>query len=201
MAQIPPQKVDLPRHIRAECHAVMSSSSLNISFATRVLEVTGDRLVVANTVPFTMISSFTKSSEFTLLVDLLRIQTDRVESDGKNMVFMARQIESISETRGDERFTFSSQEHVRCEMLNPADEETMLVKQVLDMSASGFSLKTHANSALFSPGRHFRAIKVMIGSKLYTTRDAIAVYQRKFIDEDGKMYQQAGFKFLAKEGE
>jgi hypothetical protein len=200
MSRNPPKTNELPRHIRNGSHAVMSSSSLDISFATRVLDVSDETLVLANTVPFEMISSFTKSRSFTLLVDLLRIQTDKLESDGKNMVFKAKQIDSVSETRGDERFTFASDENVRCEILNPADEETLLVKQVLDMSASGFSLKTHASSKLFYPGSQFRAIKVMIGSKLYTTRDAVAVYQRKFMDEDGKMYQQAGFKFLSREG-
>jgi hypothetical protein len=199
MTENPPLTTqNLPRHVQTGKHAVISASNLEISFATQVLGVSGERLTLSNTVPFDMISSFVKSKDFTILIDLLRIHADRVESDGKNMVLRATVIESIGETRGDERFTFAREENVLCELLNPADGETTLVKQVLDMSASGFSLKTHASSRLFAPGKTFEGIRVTIGSKLYATRDAVAVYQRKFLDTDGKIYQQAGFKFLAK---
>ena len=150
---------------------------------------------MANTVPFNLISAFVKSNQFWIQVDLLRIHSDRLESDGKNFIFHASKVDSISETRGDERFGFSSDENVRCEFTNPEDEETLMVKPVLDMSASGFSLRTATNSQLLKPGRKINKVKILIGDKLYSEHGAEAVYQRRFMDENGKLHQQVGLKF------
>lgn len=192
--------IELEKHVRKGAATMVSGDNLDISFAARVLGVHGDTLTIANTVPFDLISRFANSKNFTLLVELLRIRSDKVTSDGKNMIFRAETVDSVGDTRSDERFTFASDENVRCEFTNPADNETQLSKQVLDMSASGFSLKTFPGSTLFQPGTEIPGMRILIGNKLYSTRNAVSVYQRKFMDEDGKMYQQAGFKFLTENG-
>ena len=177
--------------------AMISGDGLPISFGSRILRVDGNRLNVVNTVPFGLISDFSKSQNFVIQVDLLRILSERLESDGKNFIFQATKVESISDTRGDERFNFSSEENVRCEFTNPEDEETILTKQILDMSASGFSLRTGAKSTLLMPGRKIEKVRILIGEKLYSESGAESVYQRKFMDENGKMHLQVGLKFLA----
>lgn len=176
---------------------ILAGDGLPISFGSRILRVDGNRLTIVNTVPFSLISKFSKSQNFVIQVDLLRILSDRLESDGKNFIFHATKVESISDTRGDERFNFSSEENVRCEFINPVDEETVLVKQVLDMSASGFSIRTGAKSTLLVPGRLIEKVRILIGEKLYSESNAESVYQRKFMDENGKMHLQVGLKFLA----
>ncbi len=190
---------DLARSAGTSVHAgqaaIVSGNMVDISFGTRVIEVSGNRLTLVNTVPFAMISEFVKSPRFSIQVDLLRIHAEAVGSDGKNLVFKATKVDSISETRGDERFTFSSDEHVTCEILNPEDNETLLVKPVLDMSASGFSLRTSPGSKLFTPGRKLTGIRIIIGDRTYSTGNAEAVYQRRYMDENGTLHQQVGFKF------
>ncbi len=176
--------------------AIVSGDGLSISFGSRILRTEGNLLYVANTVPFSLISTFSKSQNFVIQVDLLRILSDRLESDGKNFIFHATKVDSISDTRSDERFNFSSEENVRCEFTNPEDEETILVKQVLDMSASGFSLRTWAKSTLFMSGRQIHNVRILIGDKLYSESGAETVYQRRFMDENGKTHLQVGFKFL-----
>ena len=175
--------------------AIISGNGLDISFGTRIIAVKDKLVHVANTVPFNLISSFVKSNQFWIQVDLLRIHSDKLESDGKNFIFHTTKVDSISETRGDERFGFSSDENVRCEFTNPEDEETIMVKPVLDMSASGFSLRTAINSQLLKPGRKISKVKILIGDKLYSEHEAEAVYQRRFMDENGKLHQQVGLKF------
>ena len=175
--------------------AIVSGNEVDLSFGTRVIAVSGDRLTLVNTVPFAMISGFVKSTRFSIQVDLLRIHAEAVESDGKNLVFKAASIDSISETRSDERFTFSIDEHVACEILNPEDNETLLLKPVLDMSASGFSLRTSPGSRLFNPGRKLTGIRIIIGDRTYSIRDAETVYQRRYMDEHGALHQQVGLKF------
>jgi len=175
---------------------ILAGEGLPISFGSRISRVDGNRLNIVNTVPFSLISNFSKSKNFVIQVDLLRILSDRLESDGKNFIFHATKVESISDTRSDERFNFSSEENVRCEFTNPVDEETVLVKQVLDMSASGFSIRTGAKSTLLVSGRHIEKVRILIGEKLYSESAAEAVYQRKFMDENGKMHLQVGLKFL-----
>jgi hypothetical protein len=186
--------------VEAGQSAIVSGNGVDVSFGTRVIAVEGDRLTLVNTVPFAMISKFVKSSRFSIQVDLLRIHADQVESDGKNLVFKAAAVDSISETRSDERFSFSRDEHVTCEFLNPEDNETVLVKPVLDMSASGFSLRTSPGSQLFTPGRKLAGIRILIGDRPYSTRDAETVYQRKYMDENGTLHQQVGLKFTTAGG-
>lgn len=183
--------------VKPDRPAMISGDGLPISFGSRVLRADGNRLNIVNTVPFSLISAFSKSQTFVIQVDLLRILSDRVESDGKNFIFHATKVESISDTRGDERFNFSNEENVRCEFTNPEDEETILTKQVLDMSASGFSLRTGAKSTLLVPGRQIEKVRILIGEKLYSESRAETVYQRKFMDENGKLHLQVGLKFLA----
>lgn len=175
--------------------AIITGDGIDISFGSRVIAVSGNRLTIANTVPFDLISRFVKSQRFSIQVDLLRIHADSAGSDGKNFIFTGTRVDAINETRGDERFSFSSDEHVSCSFTNPEDNETELVKPVLDMSASGFSLRTAAGSMLLKPGRKLHGIRITIGDRLYAQRDAEAVYQRKFMDEDGMLYQQVGLKF------
>ncbi len=193
---LPQMTTMIAESIRIGHAAIISGDGLEISFGSRILHIDGNRLNVANTVPFGLISAFAKSKKFVVQVDLLQILSDKVESDGKNFIFHATKVDSISDTRGDERFNFSSEENVRCELVNPEDEETILTKPVLDMSASGFSLRTGASSTLFKPGRNIGMVKIMIGEKLYSESESEAVYRRRFMDENGKMHQQVGLKFI-----
>jgi len=184
-----------PELIRPGNPAILTGNRVPVSFASRILQVSGNQLRLLNTVPYTLISRFVESESFILQVDLLKIAGSTLESDGKNFILTVDTVESINETRTDERFSFSTDENVRCEILNPMDEETILSKTVMDMSTSGFSLRTFSSSKLFKPGITFRSIKISIGAKPYATRDARSVYQRQYMDENGNMYQQVGLQF------
>lgn len=188
-----------PEIVRPGHPAILTGNSVPISFASKILQVSGDNIRLLNIVPYTHISKFMKSSSFVLQVDLLKITGQGISSDGKNFILAVDSVESINETRTDERFGFTADENVSCELTNPMDEETVLTKPILDMSTSGFSLRTFSSSKLFKPGTVFRSIKISIGNKLYSIRNAKAIYQRQYMDENGAMYQQVGLQFTDSE--
>ena len=67
---------------------------------------------------------------------MVRFQSDRIASDGEHIVFPLKDDAVIEETRQSERFSFTADERVVSEILNPFDGETRLSKSVMDMSAT-----------------------------------------------------------------
>ncbi len=172
-----------------------ASENVDIVFQTYILEVTNDHVSLQNRVPPEYIGKTTESKNFSLQANMLRFSSSKIESDGENILFPFGELSEIEETRQTERFPFTMDEHVICEIKNPYDQETILSKHVLDMSSSGLSIRSPKPSKLFLAGTKFDKIKVLIDGELYSQTPATVVYSRKLLDLSGKVRVQVGLKF------
>lgn len=173
----------------------LSGNKLAITFQTYITAVTDDHVVIENRVKPRFIRQFCLSSQFGLQAHMVRYQSDEIRSDGENIIFPLKENSLIEETRQAERFSFTADERVITEILNPFDNETRLSKSVMDMSATGLSLRTTFDSKLFSPNTLLPNIKVLIDGELYIQSAGRVVYSRKLLDLKGALRTQVGIKF------
>jgi hypothetical protein len=176
---------------------LFSGDKLPITFETQILAVEASRLVVENRVKPRFIRAVTESKRFSLQVQMVRFAADHITSDGEHIVFPLGEGSVLEETRQAERFSFTAEERVVLEVLNPYDGETRLSKSVMDMSATGLSIRTTLDSRLFQQGTYLPAIRVLIDGEPYMTGAGRVVYARKLIDAAGQLRTQVGIKFDA----
>ena len=177
-------------------YVYFSAQNLDITFETRIIAVQSDHVVLLNKIDPPNISRVTSSKRFGLQCHMLRFESNNIETDGENIIFPIKENSSITDTRQAERFPFTKEERVICEILNPIDRETKLKKTIIDMSATGVSLRTAFESKLFAPGTVFDELRVLIDGKPYTKTKAKVVYQRKLMDFKGLMRLQIGMQFI-----
>lgn len=171
-----------------------SAEGVDVVFQTQLMSVAANHVVLANYVTLDHIRSVVNSKKFFLQCQMVRFAADQVSTDGVNILFPLTSLTAIEETRQSQRFPFEPEEHVTCEFINPVDGKTKLVKGVMDMSATGLSLRTRA-SQLFKPGLSIPEIKVTIDGAPYTKTAGTVVYRRKLMDMKGKLRMQVGLKF------
>lgn len=174
---------------------IFSGDALDIVFQTVIFELNNDCVALANKVPAQYISKVMQSKSFGLQCKMLRFTTPKIMSDGENIVFTLSELNQLEETRQAERFPFQSEERVICKILNPFDEKTILVKSVLDMSATGVSIRCPRHSKLFQPGVKFSDLRVIIDGEQYNKTAASVVYTRKLMDMNARLRVQVGLKF------
>lgn len=186
--------------ILSECLAqkapvLFSGDGLGITFQTFILSVSKDQVLLENRVKPRFINQVMKSKSFSLQARMVRFGSPEIRSDGEHIVFPLRENSIIEETRQAERFSFTADERVISEILNPFDGETRLSKSVMDMSATGLSLRTTFESKLFKQGTFLPSIRVLIDGEPYVQGPGRVVYNRKLIDLSGQMRLQVGVKF------
>lgn len=174
---------------------LFSGNALQISFQTFLLDVQNDHVLIENRVKPAWIKQMLACTQWTLQANMIRFMTDEIRSNGQHFVFPLKENAMIEETRQSERFSFSTDECVVCEILNPFDMETRVTKTVMDMSATGVSLRTSFASNLFQPGVFLPEIRVLINGASYTQTSARVVYNRRLADLSGKLRYQVGIKF------
>jgi hypothetical protein len=188
------QKV-LSEAFRLRQSVFISGDGLPITFQTFIVATHSDHLLLANRIKPRYVGDFICSHAFSLQVGMVRFQSDRVSSDGENIVFPLKDDSVIEETRQAERFSFTADERVIAEILNPFDGETRLSKSVMDMSATGLSLRTTFESKLFQPDTYLPNMRILIDGELYKKGPGRVVYRRKLMDLGGQMRTQVGVKF------
>ncbi len=174
---------------------LLSSASLPIAFQTTIKELDHSKIVLKNMVKPEFIRSFLNSSQFTLQAQMMRFQTNSIPSGGDKLIFPLLANSVIEETRQAERYSFSSSEKVVAEMINPFDKVTKLVKHIMDMSATGISIRSTIQSSLFFPGLEIPNIKVTIDGTVYSQNSGSVIYNRKVLDYHGQLHAQVGIKF------
>lgn len=172
----------------------LSTDNLGIVFQTLIIDVKDDYLTLHNNIPHEHISKATKAKSLYLQVEMLRLQSNKIDSDGCNIIFPLKHLHEIAESRKAKRYFFSD-ENATIEVQNPIDNETMLSKTILDLSSTGISIKSPTQSKLFEPGTKFRNLKVIIDGEMLNQSDCEVVYSRKFLDLKGKYYYQIGLRF------
>jgi hypothetical protein len=181
---------------RSKTPVLISSSGLDIAFQTVIKEIDGNTVVLENMVKPEFISRFAKGEKFFLQCKMLRFQSTDVHPRGVSMAFEIQENSLIEETRQSERFMFTPDENVVAEIINPYDGKTKLRRQLMDMSATGLSLRINRTTQPFAPGSVLSNISVAIDGKHWTTLNGEVVYNRKFMDLKGKLKVQVGVKFL-----
>lgn len=174
-----------------------SADNVDIVFQTYILKAEKDHILLQNRVPPAHIKNVITSQKFFLQCQMMRFFSEKIASDGVNIVFPLESLMAIEETRQAKRFPFDADERVVVEILNPFDKETLLVKSVMDMSSHGLSIKSRYASDLFVPGTELRDMRILIDGNLYHTISGKVVYRRKFLSLDGKSYNQIGLQFDA----
>jgi hypothetical protein len=187
--------------ILKECKAsrtpvFISSNGLDIAFQTVIQSVDGSSVILENMVRPQYISRFATGDKFFLQCKMLRFQSTDVKPKGSLMAFGVQENSLMEETRQSERFMFSADEKVIAEIINPFDQKTILRRHVMDMSATGLSLRINAGTMPFARGMTLPQVKVAIDGKHWTTTQAEVVYNRKFLDLQGHLRVQVGLKFL-----
>lgn len=185
--------------IRSKKPVYFSASGVDITFETRIKKIDQTKVYLENTVRPEFITKVAKSEKFTIQVQMLRFQAENIDTDGQHIVFPLKDMTMIEETRQSERFPFTAEERVVCEILNPFDNETRILKSVMDMSATGLSIRTRFDSSLFAPGVELSDVRVLIDNKLYTAASGAVVYKRKLMTIKGKLRLQIGIKFADKQ--
>jgi hypothetical protein len=175
-----------------------SADGTDVTFQTRIIKLEKSRIVLENTIRPEFILAVVGAKKYAILVQMVRFQSDDIKSDGEHLIFPLRENSVVQETRQSERFPFTAEERVVCEILNPFDRETRIHRSVMDMSATGLSLRTTFDSLLYRPGTFFPELKVLIDGKPYTQTAGRVVYNRKLMNAKGQLRLQVGIKFESK---
>jgi len=175
--------------------AYISSDALPISFQTKILKIEDDHLVLKNTVTPEYISRVMEGKNFFFQVSMVRYQASKMMTDGSNIIYPLSDSSLIKDERQAERFSFTAEEKVICEILNPHDLETRISKPVLDMSAYGLSFRTTFDSKLIVPGTSLKEIRVLIDGEPYKSTSGKIIYQRRLMNMQGQIRIQVGIKF------
>ena len=197
-----PRDLETLKRIQEERAPVyFSGNGSDATFETRIIGVDHHRLTIANRVPPDYISRVVPSTSFSLQCQMLKFAAKSIDTDGVAIFFPLDEQSSLEGTRHSERFPFAQEEKVVCEFTNPFDQETRIVKRVIDMSATGLSLRTPLETKLFQPGLTIPQMTVLIDGKPYVKAAARVVYRRKLIDYRGGLRLQVGLQFLTPVGE
>lgn len=172
--------------------------NVDITFQTRIKDIRDNILLLENTVHPDFISSMVDASRFSVQINMLKFETDEIQSDGKNIIFPLKYDDSFEDSRMSERVNFTSDERVYCEFINPYDHVTILRKKVVDMSNTGICIKNSINSGLFQPGTHFTDLTIYIDSDSFFTTSGAVIYVRKLMSKNSKLENQIGIKFDSK---
>ena len=173
----------------------VGSNGIDIAFQTLIKSVADTELLLENNVRPEFIRRFSSGSKFFLQCKMVRLQSSATKPAGSLMAFLMEENAVIEETRQSERFMFAPEERVAAEILNPWDHTTLMKRSVMDMSATGLSLRMNVASKAFLPGTQIPEIKVAISGKTYARAAAEVVYNRKFMDLSGRLRVQVGVKF------
>ena len=195
MVEVASSQKAIEEALRLRQAVFISGDALAITFQTFVTSMQSDGLVLANYIRPKYIGDFMNSRAFSLQVGMVRFQSDKLISDGQNVIFPLKKDSVIEETRQSERFYFTADERVIVEILNPFDGEPRISKSVMDMSATGLSLRTTFESQLFRPDTYLPTMRVLVDGELYKKGSGRVVYRRKLMDLNGQIRSQVGIKF------
>ena len=184
------------QHIAGRISVFLSSDTVPITFETKIISLSDNKLSLINTIVPCYIKDFMKSTRFSLLMNEHRLSTDRILSDGKYIQILIPESFDNGNLREEERLICTDHEDYFCEFTNPIDQITVLKKPIIDLSKSGLSIKNNAEKYLFYPGIQLSGLRIFIHNKLRGVHNGHIVYQRQLLNIRGYMSVQIGIKFL-----
>lgn len=184
----------LQEAVKKKTKLFLSAEGVDVVFQTYIVAIEDQQLVLANKVPPEHISQVVDAVRYSLQLQMIRLETHEISSDGVHILFPLSKLNEIADNRGAKRFFFDH-ESVVIEFLNPYDEETVIRKPAIEMSTTGISVKSKVKSKLYTPGTKFSGIKILVDGEIYSQADGEVVYNRKFLDLEGRYFYQIGFRF------
>ena len=176
-------------------HGYLSPSDYELTFETVMVEVSSDKIILKNTIPFQHIAQVTQSKDFTLQFGKDRFKAKNLTSDGIHLVMEMEPLDAEETMRHEPREVPSDDAKMVVKILNPFDGETELLKPVLDLSASGMSLRTRNESRLFSEGVHLPLLEITLNGKSHRKEKGTIVYVRPYLNIAHEKYCQVGIRF------
>ena len=173
----------------------LSAESTDIVFQTTIKDSENGKLTLENNVPIDKITEFLDAKRFFIQAQLIRLETEEIQSDGVNIVFPLSSLSMKEDNRGAKRVFFDQKDDVYLEVVNPYDGETVIKRPIIDISNTGISIKSPTASKLYNPGTKFLGMKVLVIGEIYNEVSGQVIYHRKFLDLKGKYYYQIGFQF------
>ena len=172
-----------------------TSSGLDITFQSHVIEFNDKYIIIKNTVKPQYIRNFVQSDKFNIRIQMVLFESSTIETDGVDIKFPLSNAIVIEDIRQSVRVSFRDRDNVYCQIKNPFDNETIITKSIMDLSESGMSLCTDFSSKLFESGVHFNNLTLFVHGHEYENQTGEVVYKRKFMDTNGKIRLQVGIKF------
>lgn len=191
----PTQRQDLDAAAAKKIPMFLSADGMDIGFQTEIVQVRDSHLVIENCVPPELIRSISTGKRFFMQINMMRYMSDKIDTDGKHILFPFNDMTAIEETRILERISFTADEKVLCQFVNPYDHKTLLRKPVIDLSANGVAIKGQMDSRLFSRGLVFDGIEIQVDENRFATTSGEVVYIRSIMDIRGGQFLQIGIKF------
>lgn len=173
----------------------LAVSGVKTVFQTQVHSIRSRFVVLHNSIPPEYISRVMEAKEFYLKIQSIRFVCDQLGTDGVHLLYPIDNMRLVEDNRNAKRFNFGAKDAAFLEVMNPLDHETLLRKNLLDMSSTGLSFRTPIESELYSPGQRFERMRIFMDGKLHSEASGQVVYQQSFLTKDGKSYCQVGFKF------
>ena len=171
-----------------------AAGNLNISFQSRILNIEKDKITILNTVPPQYISLTSKATMFTVQINMIKLQVPEMRSDGQNIVLPFVNLQTVEESRIEERQVYGSTDQIYASFTNPFDGVTMISKPIMDMSETGFSLRTPERSLLFEPDSSIGDITIQVEGKEQKKCHGTVIYTRKFLSINRREFTQVGFE-------
>lgn len=173
----------------------LAASGVKTVFQTQVHSIRSRFVVLHNSIPPEYISRVLEAKEFGLKIGSIRFACDSLDTDGVHLLYPIENMRLVEDNRNAKRFNFGARDSAYLEVVNPLDQETLLRKNLLDMSSTGLSFRTPIESELYAAGTRFEKMRIFMEGKLHSEASGQVVYQQSFLTKDGKSYCQVGFKF------
>ena len=173
-----------------------TTKNVPITFQTRIIAQNKHYFTVFNAVSPEYIKDIMESKNYFLQVSTHRFHCEQIESDGEHILFPIKHASLLKNIRQEQRFSFSEGQKVICEILNPYDMQTILRKPVIDLSASGVSVRNYFESNLFKPGTHLPELKVLIDNEQHISQSGEIIYTRNLMNIKREKSIQVGIRFF-----
>lgn len=173
-----------------------TTKNVPITFQTRIISQNKNYFTVFNAVSPEYIKAIMDSKNYYLQVSSHKFHCESIESDGEHILFPIKHASLVKDIRQEQRFSITEGQQVICEILNPYDMQTILRKPVIDLSASGVSVRNNFQSELFKPGTHLPEIKILVDDTEHTSHSGEIIYTRQLMNLKREKSIQVGIKFF-----
>jgi hypothetical protein len=185
----------IDQHTRDKSPVLFAATGLNVGFQSYIIKSSETEITIANTIPPEYITRLVAAKSFTMQLDMSLLSSQKIKSDGVNIVIPRDTLELISDHRRSTRRLLTTKNEAFIELINPIDNRTVLRKNLIDISEHGLSFRNLNNSLLFQAEQVLQKLTVKLKDKNLFYQGAKVVYNRRFFTAEGRSFYQVGLEF------